>query len=85
MNFLKANPGKALESGDDEMPEGIAILSKTAEGVALQLPEDTTYDIDHTVDLITWDPIAENVTGSYVDTDADRIGAAKGYYRGVVK
>lgn len=85
VNFLKANPGKALESGDDEMPEGIAILSKTAEGVALQLPEGTTYDIDHTVDLITWDPIAENVTGSYVDTDADRIGAAKGYYRGVVK
>ena len=85
VRFLQANPGESLESGGTEAPAGITILSKTAEGVALQLPEGTTYDIDHSVNLITWDPVAENVTGSYVDTDAERTSAAHGYYRGVVK
>ena len=85
VSFLHANPGEALESGDKEVLEGITILSKSAEGVALQLPEGTTYDIDYSVDLVTWDSVAEDVTGSYVDTDAARTGAAAGYYRGVVK
>ncbi len=87
--FLQANPGDALDpgagnGGGGEAP-AITGLSKTAEGVALQLPEGTTYDIEYSADLVTWDTIATEVTGSYVDADAARIGAATGYYRGVVK
>ena len=60
-------------------------ISKTAAGVALQLPDGTTYDIEYSEDLQIWILIATDVTGSHTDDDAVRVGSASGYYRGVVK
>ena len=67
----------------DEAPE-ITNISRTAAGVALSLPEGTTYDIEFSTDLVTWEPVANDVTGTYEDSDAARTGAAIGFYRGVV-
>ncbi|MDB4491467.1 LamG domain-containing protein [bacterium] len=60
-------------------------VSRSAAGVSLALPEGTTYDIEYSLDLITWETIASDVTGSYDDTNAVRAGATNGFYRGVVK
>ena len=64
---------------------GITGVSRTAAGVGLALPEGTTYDIEYSADLVTWSVIASDVSGSYEDSDAGRIGGPAGYYRGVVK
>jgi hypothetical protein len=68
----------------DEVPE-ITGVSISADGVALQLPVGTTYDIEYSADLVTWEVIASDVTGSYSDGDAGRASGATGYYRGIVK
>ncbi len=84
---LLENPGEPLRT---EIPAGggateITGVSRSAAGVSLALPEGTTYDIEYSLDLINWDSIASDVTGSYDDTDATRAAAANGFYRGVVK
>lgn len=89
VSFLNSNAGEALneEEGGNSQGNDLEItgLSKTSEGVALKLPEGTTYQIEYSVDLITWEQIAADVTGSHVDTDPTRASAALGYYRGVVE
>ncbi|NCF84361.1 MAG: hypothetical protein GWQ08_02360, partial [Verrucomicrobiaceae bacterium] len=60
-------------------------VSRSAVGVSLVLPEGTTYDIEYSLDLINWDLIAYDVTGSYDDTDVTRAAAANGFYRGILK
>lgn len=69
---------------DGSVPE-ITGVSISAEGVALQLPAGTTYEIEYSADLVTWEVIASDVIGSYADDDAGRAGGETGYYRGVVK
>ncbi|MGY8690793.1 MAG: hypothetical protein ACKVHP_24030, partial [Verrucomicrobiales bacterium] len=63
----------------------ITSVSVTAAGVALSLPNGTTYDIEYSTDLENWTVIANQVTGTYEDTDAGRRGYPNNYYRGVVK
>ncbi|MEM7384404.1 MAG: LamG domain-containing protein [Verrucomicrobiota bacterium] len=85
-SFLHSNPGQTLETEESgEQRPIITSVDRTAEGIALQLPEGTTYDVEYSVDLITWEPIATDVTGTFVDSDAVRAGQAGGYYRGRVK
>ena len=60
-------------------------VSRSTSGLSLAFPEGASYDIEYSVDLITWDTIATNVAGAYEDTDAARAGASNGFYRGVVK
>ena len=74
-----------LDVGDPVIVPEITGVSISAEGVALQLPAGTTYDIEYSADLVTWEVIASDVTGSYADGDAGRTGGETGYYRGVVK
>lgn len=84
---LADNPGMVLvpEQPDAGSVPEITDVSISADGVALQLPAGTTYDIEHSADLVTWDVIASDVTGSYADGDAGRAGGETGFYRGVVK
>ncbi|MEM7386218.1 MAG: hypothetical protein AAF514_14850 [Verrucomicrobiota bacterium] len=67
---------------DDDVPE-ILSVSRSASGIALTLAEGVAYDIEYSADLITWEPIATDVTGSFEDTDAARAGRSRGYCRGV--
>ncbi len=60
-------------------------VSRTAEGLALQLPDGVTYDVEYSTDLQTWAPIATDVTGTYTDTDAARASGNVGYYRAAVQ
>ncbi len=76
-------PG-ASSPGGEGAPE-ITGVSRTATSVLLTLPDGATYDIEYSLDLITWEPIASDVTGNYEDTDAARTGGSNGFYRGVVK
>ena len=75
----------STDGGTGEGAPDITGVSRSAAGVSLALPQGTTYDIEFSLDLITWDTIASDVTGSYDDSDAGRAGAANGFYRGVVK
>lgn len=77
---ITSSPG-----GDPPPKVEITAISKTAEGVALQIPAGATYDIQYSADLISWDTIAEGITGSYTDQDAARVGLKAGHYRGVLK
>jgi len=52
---------------------------------ALQIPTGATYDIQFSADLISWDTIAEGITGSYTDQDAARVRLEEGHYRGALK
>ncbi len=89
LNRFYAFAISAQSNGGAPEPPGpapdITGITKTAEEVALQLPEGVTYDIEYSTDLENWTPIATDVTGVYTDTDAVRVNAAAGYYRGVVK
>ena len=81
-------PQAVLDAIGGEIPSEAAPeitgVSRSATGVSLTLPEGTTYDIEYSADLITWETIAADVTGIYEDSDA-RGTAANGFYRGVVK
>ena len=70
--------------GPITVPE-ITEVSITDGGVGLQLPAVVSYDIEFSTDLLNWTPIATDVSDSYEDSDAARVGAAAGYYRGVLK
>lgn len=59
-------------------------VSKTAEGLVLQFPEGATYEVEYSSDLRAWMSIATDVTGRFVDTDAERTSGLAGFYRGVV-
>lgn len=73
-------------SGDVQLPVDVIWgISKTSEGVALQIPTGATYDIQFSADLISWDTIAEGITGSYTDQDAARVRLEEGHYRGALK
>ncbi|MFT4638343.1 MAG: hypothetical protein ACI8T1_001663 [Verrucomicrobiales bacterium] len=74
-----------LDVGDPVIVPEITGVSISADGVALQLPAGTTYEIEYSADLVTWEVIASDVIGSYADDDAGRAGGETGYYRGVVK
>ena len=76
--------GVVIDRPVNGAPEIVAI-ALTAEGLAVQLPDGITYDVEYSTDLQTWTPIASDVTGSYTDTDVARTGTVTGYYRGVSK
>ncbi len=81
-------PQAVLDAMGGGMPSDapeITGVSRSANGISLALPAGTTYDIEYSSDLITWEPIATDVTESYEDTDEARAGEASGFYRGVVK
>ncbi len=82
---LTSDGGGGNPGGGGDGTSEITGVSTTASGIALSLPEGTTYDIEFSADLVTWSVIASDVTGSYEDTDAGRTGTAGGFYRGVVK
>ena len=63
----------------------IGSVNFTGDGLNLSLPAGTTYDIEFSSDLQTWTVIASEISGSYSDANAARIGGSEGYYRGVVK
>ncbi len=56
---------------------------RTANGIAITIPDGETYDIEYSTNLQEWSPVAQGQTGTFEDTDAARIGDAAGYYRGV--
>lgn len=82
MGLPPSDGGGGVIPGDVPQITGISL---TAEGVALQLPAGVTYDVEYSVDLQNWSPIAMDVTGAFEDTDAARAGNPAGYYRGLVK
>ena len=82
---LSATPFATGGGGPFEGAPEITDVSISADGVALQLPAGTTFDIEYSVDLQNWSVIANDVTGTYSDADAVRTGGLTGYYRGVVK
>lgn len=51
--------------------------------VAFNLPDGVTADIEYSIDLINWEVIASDVTGSFEDTDDGRAAVDVGYYRAV--
>ncbi len=63
----------------------IGEVTKSASAVSLSLPAGSTYDVEFSTDLENWSVIATDVTGVYEDSDAARVGAVEGYYRGVAK
>ena len=71
--------------GAGEGAPEITGVSRSAAGVSLSFPEGTTYDIEYSADLIAWETIASDVTGSYEDTDAARAAGSNGFYRGIAK
>ena len=71
--------------GGDGRPAEVTLVTRSSEGVGVQFPEGTTYDVEYSTDLIEWAPIATGVTGLYNDTDAGRTANPSGYYRGIVK
>ena len=77
--------GEVIVDPPVDAAPAITDISLTAEGVALQMPDGVTYDIEYSEDLQTWTSIATDVTGAYTDNDPGRTGGGTGYYRGVVK
>lgn len=71
------------EMPSDEAPE-ITGVSRSADGILLTFSEGITYDIEYSIDLVTWETIASDVSGSFEDDDP-RAKAGIGFYRGVVK
>ncbi len=74
----------AVEPVDPGVPTVLAPLAnvvRTANGVAFDIPEGQTLDIEYSTDLQDWSVIANGVTGIYEDTDAGRLGSVEGYYR----
>ena len=65
-------------------PQTLGIIKSPA-GVALQVPDGETYDIEYSADLVNWTVIASGVTGIYMDAGAGENMGTAGYYRGVVK
>lgn len=63
------------------VPSGVLDISKTAAGVLLTLPEGT-FDIEHSSDLSSWTTIASGISDNYEDTEAARVDAGLGFYRG---
>lgn len=45
------------------------------------LPEGVTGNVEYSTDLKAWEAIATGVTGTFEESDANRIAAPKGYYR----
>lgn len=68
----------------ERAPE-ISTIARTAEGIVLQLPAGTTYDIEYSTDLRSWIPLASDVTDDFADADAGRLTNPDGFYRGVVR
>ena len=77
-------PGGAGPVGPGPVPE-FGGINFTGDGLSLELPAGTAFDIEFSADLVNWSVIASDVTGTYSDADAARIGGQQGYYRGVVK
>ncbi|MFT4640378.1 MAG: hypothetical protein ACI8T1_003706 [Verrucomicrobiales bacterium] len=66
-------------------PVGEPVLTsveRTANGVAIGIPEGETYDIEYSTDLLDWTSIAKSQSGTFEDTEAARTGDAAGFYRG---
>ncbi len=63
----------------------IGAVTKNANEVSLAFPAGTTFDVEYSEDLETWEVIATAVTGNFNDDDAGRTARGDGYYRGVVK
>lgn len=70
-----------------DRPGVIAAVAKAgADGaVSFDFPAGTAFDVDYSTDLQNWTVIATDVTGAFQDTDAARIAAPEGYYRGIPK
>ena len=79
--FPGGNDGGLVDPGN--APD-ISSVNFTGDGLSLSLPEGT-FDIEFSTDLENWSVIASDVTGTYTDADAARIGGAEGYYRAAVK
>ena len=61
-------------------------VGRTADGnISIEIPGGATYDIQYSLDLVNWETIAVDATGSFVDDDAGRTAGDGGYYRGLVK
>ena len=89
---LQANPGQKLGGGDgggDPQPGGefrnsLTTVSKAAGSVEFSASLDaaTTYDVEYSEDLVTWDVIANDVSVvPFTDNDAARTAKPSGYYR----
>ncbi len=86
------SPGAYTESensgsggGDPDGNIEITGIATTAAGVAIALPEGTTYDLEFSTDLVNWTVIATDITDAYEDVDDARVQGTTGYYRGIVK
>ena len=53
-----------------------------AGAVSITIADGQTVDIEYSTDLQNWSVIQAGASGTFEDTDAGRIGAAEGYYRG---
>ena len=81
-------PSIGEQIGVDPTPgPGLPILENvgiTANGVfGITIPAGFTIDVEYSTDLENWEIIATELSGSLEETDAGRIAAPAGYYRGV--
>ncbi len=84
-DLLAIDIGGGNNGGGGEGPPEIGEVTRTATAVGLSFPAGTTYTVQYSTDLVNWTDIAADVTGQYEDTDAGRVGAGEGYYRGVAQ
>ena len=77
-------PAGGGDSGAEPGPFGT--VSFSADGnISFEVPEGAIYDIEFSEDLIMWEVIAADQTGSFEESDAARAGLGAGFYRGVQK
>lgn len=70
------------DPGDGERPFALHDVGLSASGAfSTALPGGVTADIEYSTDLIDWEVINTEVTGTFEETDAGRLGASEGYYR----
>ena len=81
---IEAPPIDPNPTPSDRAP-AISAVTKDASRISLSFPVGTTFDVEHSEDLKTWNVIENGVTGDYSDTDATRVSKASSYYRGVAK
>jgi hypothetical protein len=77
------NPGTVLmaeQPDSDGLVHEIAGVSISADGVALQLPDGTTHDIEFSANLVTRKVVASDVINSHTNGTCGDTG----YYCGVV-
>ena len=69
-----------------ERPNAISeVVKASGTPIRFGFPAGTTFDVEYSADMQTWDVIASDASGAFEDADPGRNGETSGYYRGVAK